>query len=1651
MADEGAIAGKLSILVEAALGKFKQELESKVETAAKNVAATVGITLHDKAEADLRKEVEAVAEAAGKGVVVKVKVEADTGSVVAETVAAAEAAEKAAPAVTIRTRVDSFVNDMRKRVTEVATKVKPKVKVKADTSTVVAETVTAAEAAEAAAPTITIRTRVSSFIGELRRKIVEARAEANAAAAAEAAMGGVRGGRGLSPRMLFRGSIIFGLVSLVQPLIGAIGQIVAGLTAMTSAALPAVNTLAAIPISIGAIIQGFVAGKVATQGFGEALGLLAEEQAALARGEKLSTAQQEKLNQALDELSPSAEKAARALVPLREEWVKVREDVQEALFSKIHDQIKPLAEKMLPLLRRELSRTSGTLGRYTAKAMEFLSSDEAQADIGKVMKNNNVIFGDFLDMMGSFGKATIDFFVGSRRFGRGVGDLMRDVGDWAQNKAARGREKVTDPEDPTKQITRLDLALRKASERGKQLWNILRQFGGGLAGIFRAGEESGVRLLDDFETFLTKWNKWANDDAGQKRLKKWFDGAEKGFREIALLGRDTFKGMAKWAEDPKIAGMIEQLRTELGPALGKLLEDIANISGPGTIDFLTQLTELAQKATPALEPLSKVVGFLTDVLRKLNEAAEANPGTAKFLAQLVGFWLAFKATKGLLKLAFKITGLGKLATAASLVSGFLPFTKGGVKPKINLPKFLGGPGRDKTLKGATPVRVVNWPKKLGGSGKDGDAYVAGGGDDDDKKKNKRSPKGSPKTPTSKPKPRIRLPRIPGMGGGLSRTVIGTLLASYAMNEAGDWLNTPLEDMPGKAKSDLPKWWASNNSANQPKMVPRDQWPADARARMNNWEAARRRDSLPIPSRLFSRNGLGDSSMPTRGMMQRPGGAVTDKAIRDFISSRVTTALTSQSQTQRQVARGHIATARAGIDKTPGRVAGGGRDTGRQADGGVDFVSGGGKSPNVGDPAKIAAVKKQLAAIPAHLKRVGDEYATAGRKANQLGTKAAKSGKQTTSSTKNIAPRLQKVGDEYATLGRKAQKSSQQTVKSTKGLETAARKAGNGVKRAAKQAAESFDSIPKKMQRAASQAGRQAGQIEKNVKSKTRTLPGTVRKAMDGVVKAVSSKAGPAKAASNKVGNGVKEPLSKLNGPLNASGVNAMAGFKAGIESEGARAVAAARSIAAQVAAAANAELDIRSPSRVFMRTGRFSMEGLEQGLVKHGGRPVAAALNITKNIVKGVNSGLDQIKNIPLDGSIGKGLLNRLGLGKKARKRFKEQIKEFLTGGFRSAITSGTPEQITKAFQKLYSKIEKKLPDTKAGKRRLRAIKREFRDEMRLLRANAKAREAVQKQIAEARARLDEILAKRDAMRDAFKSAGDEAGDIRNIAAANGGFVSPGRLIAQLKRKVAKALEFKKLLADLRAKGLGEEGYQQLVELGFDEGLPIARQLAKGDAAALKEITALQTQLDDIAGDAAKESEKHFFAGGIKAGEAMIKQLQDDLDKLEDVAKKMGKAFLSELESIFGLDLGVKNGGNLNANTGKDDGGKGGGNGGMHKWVPKSKKNRDCKTCGKARNTAKHTNRTDANSGVAPANQTGQGVAPAKGGSSFRSALAASAAPARAEAASTDSYVTYENYDIDISGVPDKATAAAVLDEAYFQIKKNKNKKGGKRRGRATR
>ncbi len=164
------------------------------------------------------------------------------------------------------------------------------------------------------------------------------------------------------------------------------------------------------------------------------------------------------------------------------------------------------------------------------------------------------------------------------------------------------------------------------------VFRLFRNLGDLLGTIFAGATPAGRELLLMLNGVVARTNAFLESPKGQTALADYFKSAMPTIIEIAKLVRDVGKAFLQLAGDPSVTKLVKQIRTELVPAFGDLLQT-ANKNMPALIGAFTQLTKLAEQIIPSLavtaDALGTVAGAVADFLK-------ANPAFAKFIQTVLG-------------------------------------------------------------------------------------------------------------------------------------------------------------------------------------------------------------------------------------------------------------------------------------------------------------------------------------------------------------------------------------------------------------------------------------------------------------------------------------------------------------------------------------------------------------------------------------------------------------------------------------------------------------------------------------------------------------------------------------------------------------------------------------------------------------------------------------------------------------------------------------------------------------------------------------------------------------------------------------------------------------------------------------------------------
>ncbi|MFB8026028.1 MULTISPECIES: hypothetical protein [unclassified Streptomyces] len=455
-------------------------------------------------------------------------------------------------------------------------------------------------------------------------------------------------GRG---RGRMRGMLMAAIVALAQPAVAWITQLGAGLTALVSSAAPAVGIIGLLPGLIAAAGFAAIGTKVAFGGFGDALKELLKAQKQLAAGTELTKEQQAALDQSMKDLSTSARATIKSIGGVSSQWKEMRKSVQEELFSKIADQVRPLTKSLLPQLEAGLGSSASQVGNLLRQMSKGAQTKSFARDFDQIAASSNRVSGSLIRGLKNLGHWAGDFVVASGPAVERFGALTEGWTEWLRAATETNRADGS-----------LDRFLQRSIDKSKQLIRSTTDLGHGLAGMGRAAEDSGNSLLKGLEFQMKYFNAWANSAQGQQRMKSFFDQSMPVYRETIGLFGDLGKGLARMARDDSLVNLVRQIRYELMPAVGSFLDTLGRALGPQLIALLSSIVSIFDQLSAAGLGLGVIVQAFAAFTVAVNSALQAVPHLGSALGLLLGAFLALRVLRGVSTL---LGGVGAAVTRST--------------------------------------------------------------------------------------------------------------------------------------------------------------------------------------------------------------------------------------------------------------------------------------------------------------------------------------------------------------------------------------------------------------------------------------------------------------------------------------------------------------------------------------------------------------------------------------------------------------------------------------------------------------------------------------------------------------------------------------------------------------------------------------------------------------------------------------------------------------------------------------------------------------------------------------------------------------------------------------------------------------------------
>lgn len=401
-------------------------------------------------------------------------------------------------------------------------------------------------------------------------------------------------------------------------------------------------------------------------------------------------------------------------------------------------------------------------------------------------------------------------------------------------------------------------------------------------------------------------------------------------------------------------------------------------------------------------------------------------------------------------------------------------------------------------------------------------------------------------------------------------------------------------------------------------------------------------------------------------------------------------------------------------------------------------------------------------------------------------------------------------------------------------------------------------------------------------------------------------------------NGVADAIEKHTPELRDAGKHlafAIAdGMTLGLASKVKSVTSGAEGLAKSALGGAKKILGIFSPSKEFRKLGEYCADGFAIGLI--GGKDqvnqgLSTFRDAVKSVIQSTKSDVDQyksdLKSLHSDhATLVKDIRDETYAVAEAQKKLSD-----LQNGRKQ-----DHEAIVQAQHDLQDKKDKLDTDTKAlkdneeqQKKTTKALAEAHAEHDASKAAYDEFEKGLQKQkqsLRELGTQYDEYTAKIDGARQALQDAintrdqynqqvTDQFSQLPDISQDT----DVATYIESLQQKVSDTQAFIDALGKLRAMGLNDDTYKELLSKGVD-ALPFVQNLVEGGQEAIDTINALTTQLDTEAKGLGDTASKSLYQAGVNAAQGLLNGLiakrKDIKQQMEDIAAEMEKAIKKKLK-----------------------------------------------------------------------------------------------------------------------------------------------------------
>jgi tape measure domain-containing protein len=424
----------------------------------------------------------------------------------------------------------------------------------------------------------------------------------------------------------------------------------------------------------------------------------------------------------------------------------------------------------------------------------------------------------------------------------------------------------------------------------------------------------------------------------------------------------------------------------------------------------------------------------------------------------------------------------------------------------------------------------------------------------------------------------------------------------------------------------------------------------------------------------------------------------------------------------------------------------------------------------------------------------------------------------------------------------------------------------------------------------------------------------VRNLLNGIAQTLPDLADAGFKAIIKFLNGVERAIRENDDALIDAGFGVadaiIDGMVKGFKELGHRAVEAVGDVISELPKKALDILDMRSPSKVFMTIGRNTMWGLAKGIDDNKAAPAKSVSDTVTGMVNalgkisGVNAPSEITRRVgkEIGAGFAKGLTGSQsdirGAFSTLRSQLNDEIKttreqvETDKTQLEEELSKKQKDQDPQLINDLRSAIVQNTADLAKMTTTRRFLNQGLKEERAQLLSLSSSYKTISDRLEKAKEALKAIIAERDQAAKAFT-------DKYSVTPSIGPDTSLADYNKQLQDRIAAVQKYHATLQALRAAGLDDTTYRQLLEQGV-EGQKFADELLAGGKAAIDQINVLDKDLQSASKTLGDAAAHNLYAAGVKAAQGLVKGLKKEKDTLkklmDDLADAMVKALKAKLK-----------------------------------------------------------------------------------------------------------------------------------------------------------